>query len=226
MICICKPKLANTFLQSVDFADYDPSEVKDVPVVQSPTSDLEKSPSSPAISSDPVDQQSPYLVSRPIVRSSPPTLKSIIKYPQQPVVQQEQLIEFELVQPPSRSELSCEIVFTSEPPQPKEETSVPIPAVEMTNENIQPPTIAVNNGTDQPDLFDPWCDPNRPRIVQFQDISAAAFKIKSGIMNTPCTRSHLSNLTGSTLFFKKDFLQYTGSFKVNFLFHNWLVRLI
>ena len=47
-----------------------------------------------------------------------------------------------------------------------------------------------------------------------QDISAAAFKIKSGIMMTPCTRSHLSNITGSTLFFKKDFLQYTGSFKV------------
>ncbi len=31
-------------------------------------------------------------------------------------------------------------------------------------------------------LFDPWCDPKNPRQIQFQDISAAAFKIKSGIM--------------------------------------------
>lgn len=64
-------------------------------------------------------------------------------------------------------------------------------------------------------LFDPWCDPKNPRMVQFQDISAAAFKIKSGVMMTPCTRSHLSNLTGCKIFFKKDFLQYTGSFKVS-----------
>ena len=64
-------------------------------------------------------------------------------------------------------------------------------------------------------LVDPWCDPAHPRVIQFQDISAAAFKIKSGIMVTPCTRSHLSSITGTTLFFKKDFLQYTGSFKVN-----------
>lgn len=202
----------------MDFADYDPSAVTDVPDAQS--SDLERScvSSSPPISSDSVGQLSPYLASQPVVKFSPPTLKSIIKYPQQPVVQQEQLIEFELVQPPSRSELSCEIVFTSEPQQPKQEISV-VPAVEMNNENLQPPVIAVNNtngSSDPPDLFDPWCDPNNPRIVQFQDISAAAFKIKSGIMNTPCTRSHLSNLTGTTLFFKKDFLQYTGSFKVKF----------
>ena len=64
-------------------------------------------------------------------------------------------------------------------------------------------------------LFDPWCDPSNPRVIQFQDISAAAFKIKSGIMMTPCTRSHISSMTGCQIFFKKDFLQYTGSFKAS-----------
>lgn len=36
---------------------------------------------------------------------------------------------------------------------------------------------------------------------------------KGGIENTPCTRSHMSELTGMEIYFKKDFLQYTGSFK-------------
>ncbi|EFX82963.1 hypothetical protein DAPPUDRAFT_302120 [Daphnia pulex] len=84
----------------------------------------------------------------------------------------------------------------------------------MSSESKENPTIAINaHGADASDLFDPWCDPKNPRIVQFQDISAAAFKIKSGIMMTPCTRSHLSSMTETQIFFKKDFLQYTGSFK-------------
>merc|ERR1712137_954748 len=49
------------------------------------------------------------------------------------------------------------------------------------------------------ELFDPWCDPANPQVIQFQDISAAAFKIKSGIMMTPCTRSHISSMTGCHL---------------------------
>ncbi|KAF2366037.1 Tryptophan synthase beta subunit-like PLP-dependent enzyme [Trinorchestia longiramus] len=81
-------------------------------------------------------------------------------------------------------------------------------------------------------LFDPWCDPRNPRVIQFQGSLtgpaefcrsrrvlqvqaslAAAFKIKSGIMNTPCTRSNMSVSTGVEIFFKKEFNQYTGSFK-------------
>ncbi|XP_069192650.1 uncharacterized protein [Procambarus clarkii] len=62
-------------------------------------------------------------------------------------------------------------------------------------------------------LFDPWCDPKNPRAISFQDVSAAAFKIKSGIMNTPCTKSHMSSFTDMEIFFKKEFNQYTGSFK-------------
>jgi len=78
------------------------------------------------------------------------------------------------------------------------------------------PQIQTSEETDELSgevLFDPWCDPCNPRVIQFQDISAAAFKIKSGIMMTPCTRSHISSMTGCQIFFKKDFLQYTGSFK-------------
>uniref|UniRef100_A0A1I8HNK2 Serine racemase n=1 Tax=Macrostomum lignano TaxID=282301 RepID=A0A1I8HNK2_9PLAT len=66
---------------------------------------------------------------------------------------------------------------------------------------------------DDPDLYDPNCDPDKPQIVRFQDVSAAAFKIRSGIVRTPCDRSHMSRITNMEIFFKKEFLQYTGSFK-------------
>ena len=36
------------------------------------------------------------------------------------------------------------------------------------------------------ELVDIFCDPARPVAIQFQDVSAAAFKIKSGIERTPC----------------------------------------
>ncbi|XP_060077252.1 L-threonine ammonia-lyase-like [Ylistrum balloti] len=62
-------------------------------------------------------------------------------------------------------------------------------------------------------LKDEFCDPDNPKAIQFEDISAAAYKIRDGIMKTPCTRSRLSGLLGVNLFFKKEFLQFTGSFK-------------
>lgn len=36
-------------------------------------------------------------------------------------------------------------------------------------------------------ILDVFCDPDHPKKVQFQDVSAAAYKIKSGVMRTPCT---------------------------------------
>jgi threonine dehydratase len=63
------------------------------------------------------------------------------------------------------------------------------------------------------DLKDPYCDPDHPVVITFQDISAAAFKIHGGIEKTPCNRSHMSELTNMEIYFKKDFMQYTGSFK-------------
>ena len=33
---------------------------------------------------------------------------------------------------------------------------------------------------------DPWCDENNPRVIQFEKISAAAYRIHGGIVKTPC----------------------------------------
>ena len=63
------------------------------------------------------------------------------------------------------------------------------------------------------DLYDEHCDPAKPVKVQFSDISAAAYRIRGGLETIPCTRSHMSDITGMEIFFKKEFLQYTGSFK-------------
>jgi hypothetical protein len=40
--------------------------------------------------------------------------------------------------------------------------------------------------SDEP-LTDRFCDPANPKKIQFQDVSAAAYKIKSGVQRTPCT---------------------------------------
>ncbi|KAK6165469.1 hypothetical protein SNE40_022393 [Patella caerulea] len=62
-------------------------------------------------------------------------------------------------------------------------------------------------------IKDEFCDPDNPVAIKFQDISAAAYKIKGGIQKTPCTISQMSNFAEMTIYFKKEFLQYTGSFK-------------
>ncbi|BFZ16538.1 hypothetical protein BsWGS_19576 [Bradybaena similaris] len=60
---------------------------------------------------------------------------------------------------------------------------------------------------------DPYCDQEHPVVITFNDVSAAAFKIKGGIEKTPCTLSQMSKQYDMNLYFKKDFLQFTGSFK-------------
>ncbi|KAK4884994.1 hypothetical protein RN001_001265 [Aquatica leii] len=72
---------------------------------------------------------------------------------------------------------------------------------------------SINLETEDEILHDPFCDPNKPLKISFEDISSAAFKIKSGVVRTPCDRSQLSDTIGMDVFFKKDYLQYTGSFK-------------
>ncbi|XP_046477432.1 L-threonine ammonia-lyase-like isoform X1 [Neodiprion pinetum] len=62
-------------------------------------------------------------------------------------------------------------------------------------------------------VFDPYCVEGNPQKITFEDVTSAAFKIKSGIINTPCARSRLSDSMGMELYLKKDFLQTTGSFK-------------
>ncbi|CAH1774898.1 unnamed protein product [Owenia fusiformis] len=73
--------------------------------------------------------------------------------------------------------------------------------------------MQVNSLDDEGELIDPFCDSSKPIQVQFQDVSAAAYKIKSGIQATPCTLSHISDYVDMEIYFKKEFLQYTGSFK-------------
>ena len=36
------------------------------------------------------------------------------------------------------------------------------------------------------ELIDEFCDPDNPVTIPFQEISAAAYKIKGGIEKTPC----------------------------------------
>uniref|UniRef100_A0A0N4Z9M4 L-serine deaminase n=1 Tax=Parastrongyloides trichosuri TaxID=131310 RepID=A0A0N4Z9M4_PARTI len=75
--------------------------------------------------------------------------------------------------------------------------------------------IIINNIEKKDDpTVDPFCDPNNPKKVEFSEISTAAFNLKDGIMKTPCYRSNqLSDLLEMHLYFKKEFLQVTGSFK-------------
>lgn len=40
---------------------------------------------------------------------------------------------------------------------------------------------------DPEDLVDKFCDPNNPVRINFNDVSAAAYKIKGGVDVTPCT---------------------------------------
>jgi len=47
------------------------------------------------------------------------------------------------------------------------------------------PALNVSHGDD--DLKDPFCDPDHPVVIRFQDVSAAAFRIQGGIDRTPCT---------------------------------------
>ena len=51
----------------------------------------------------------------------------------------------------------------------------------------------MNKMSSSNDAEDPWCDPANPRIVDFEQISAAAYKIRDGIVRTPCDVSITSN---------------------------------
>ncbi|XP_062435666.1 L-threonine ammonia-lyase-like isoform X2 [Rhea pennata] len=51
------------------------------------------------------------------------------------------------------------------------------------------------------------------KLIRFEDISAAAFKIQCGVQKTPCMYSRMSKQYGVDIYLKKEFLQYTGSVK-------------
>ncbi|KAL6735653.1 hypothetical protein Aduo_006071 [Ancylostoma duodenale] len=73
-----------------------------------------------------------------------------------------------------------------------------------------------SEGGSEPDVLpsDPACDPDHPKKITFSDVSSAAFNIKNGVLRTPCNKSaNLSKLLEMELYFKKEYLQVTGSFK-------------
>lgn len=37
-----------------------------------------------------------------------------------------------------------------------------------------------------PEVDDPFCNPDKPVKITFEEITSAAYKIRSGIVNTPC----------------------------------------
>ena len=66
---------------------------------------------------------------------------------------------------------------------------------------------------DQEEIKDHWCDPENPKIIRFEDVSAAAYRIRDGVVKTSCDPSHMNADTGINMYFKKEYMQYTGSFK-------------
>ena len=76
-----------------------------------------------------------------------------------------------------------------------------------------------DEGTDvllNDEIKDPACDPDVPVFVDQVAIWDAYSEMKrahADIKRTPCTRSRLSDSLGTEIYFKKDFMQVTGSFK-------------
>ena len=74
-------------------------------------------------------------------------------------------------------------------------------------------TSYASSDINEDDLRDPFCDPENPKSIRFEDISAAAFRIKDGITQTSCDHSHMNADLDMEMYFKKDYMQFTGSFK-------------
>ena len=62
-----------------------------------------------------------------------------------------------------------------------------IPEIEVTD--------AAKNMSITEGPADPWCDEKNPRIVDFEKISAAAYRIHGGIVKTPCDVGSSYNLS-------------------------------
>lgn len=111
------------------------------------------------------------------------------------------------------------VKLTARPPagQAKSEPTPATNGVSSGNTNDTPPaSTATTNGTaaaTEPEIVDPFCNADSPQIITFQDVTSAAFKIRKGVELTPCVKSHFSDLIDMDIYLKKEFLQFTGSFK-------------
>ena len=88
-------------------------------------------------------------------------------------------------------------------------------------------SYASSDGFNDEELKDEWCDPENPRVIRcsktpllthftlhsFKEIAAAAYRIKDGVLMTSCDLSHMNKELNMELHFKKEYMQYTGSFK-------------
>ena len=66
---------------------------------------------------------------------------------------------------------------------------------------------------EEEEIKDFWCDPENPRSLKFEEVSAAAYMIRDGVIMTPCDASHMNAELDLDMYFKKDYMQFTGSFK-------------
>ena len=60
---------------------------------------------------------------------------------------------------------------------------------------------------DDEEIKDFWCDPENPRTLKFEEVSAAAYMVRDGVVMTPCDRSHMNSELGLEMYFKKDYMQ-------------------
>uniref|UniRef100_A0A0N4ZNK3 Serine racemase n=1 Tax=Parastrongyloides trichosuri TaxID=131310 RepID=A0A0N4ZNK3_PARTI len=72
------------------------------------------------------------------------------------------------------------------------------------------PTIKKNKNS----LYDACCDIDSPKVLTFKDVTDAYERIKNGIKRTPlCVSDHFSKSTDAIIYLKKEFTQFTRSFK-------------
>ncbi|XP_067617592.1 uncharacterized protein [Eurosta solidaginis] len=63
------------------------------------------------------------------------------------------------------------------------------------------------------DILDSHCVPSAPRAVTFEQITTADLLLADGVTITPCTNAENCQVYNMDLYFKKEFMQPTGSFK-------------
>lgn len=84
---------------------------------------------------------------------------------------------------------------------------------DVTINNSTENGVDLNFGGDDNVPFDPCCDPDNPINVHFHNVADAYARIRRHVVQTPFSKSRLSEALGMDLYFKKEFMQFTGSFK-------------
>ena len=89
----------------------------------------------------------------------------------------------------------------------------------LTKSRIELEQFVIENGENsllESEVLDPSCDPENPvKVNQTHIWDAYSYirRVRADIRQSPCDKSRLSDALGLELYFKKDFMQVTGSFK-------------